>query len=1220
MLPISTVTKKILEKLIYESFYRFGEVTTSSLLDSLKLFGFFHATNAGISISIEDLKTSEDKIDVLSETHYQIAEANKKWQQGKISEIERFQSIIQSWSIATESLKNRMVDYYEAYDPVNNLFIMAFSGARGSMSQVRQLIGMRGLMSDPQGKIINLPIQTNFREGLTSIDYLISSYGARKGTVDTALKTADSGYLTRRLIYVAQGIIIRELDCQTSSGITINYLENKNFNNLLGRKVLFFDLINPSFQEKKNAKLLCGQCLDFKSLELLKKIGFRSLIVCSPLTCNSSHSVCQTCYGWDLSTTKTVDLGVAVGIIAAQSIGEPGTQLTMRTFHTGGIFTGSVLNQQRAPHSGKLLFPETLYPWFMTIRTIEGKKVFEILRQTTVLIQTWTGKIEEINFSKGSFLSFSSSRFVKKGEVLADLPTESIAEPETNIKPVYAPVEGEVIYEKLFIQNIPKNERSSLRVSMNDALIWIRTSKLITVTPETLTKFPKKFVNKKSFAHLQISVPWEGYFFHNSNEGTFSIFNVDKEFKFYYEKPFFYEKNTHYKLKFCPFAKNYQYLDSYTTIGRYNLFSKIEGTVYVIRKQEFLTKNFYYILDEENVWKVNLDDASFENLELSTTMSLKIGDFVTSTKKLTSSGLILKKDGLRFILQKAIPVFLTNGSIVKIINGEFLKKDQIIANLLSYTQQTQDIVQGLPKIERLFEASKPENKAILAYSAGIVLPYSFNQVPIKYQWEFQEKDFLKFYKQKTDYLCEPIHLTVEAGSLKFAQKLHTPFELDTEPPEQSPKQTKLAPAENSQITTKNNALYCLSSLKTQDFCIFSSIERNENTYQQFLIDPSIWVAVPIPTISDFPSFMYKPYQPKNCITEKWSLQVRNQKRLSKDQKVLRNSQLGINQNAEYKAEYKFPELRLSGRKKRKRWYESYFPFITTENFAFVHYDFCSGKEQGALDIQDLEGYATMRNEWLIRLKDYKPYYLIPYTPILDYSIPKTQEILVNISEFIQIGQPLTEGSINPHELLSIFYSYHSELHGIVKGCLRAITQIQLILLNSIQGIYESQNVEIDNRHLEVILRQMTSKVLIQEGGETPFIYGEQISLPIIMEVCASLKLVRETSSNRLSFESPNNLIITLPSFEPILLSSSSFSLSTESFLSSAGFQETRNVLMKAALEGNIDWFQGLKENIIIGRLIPAGISFLNYKEKLDHFYIFTKKYKIKQKKNKKQKT
>ena len=185
MLLNRTVTKKILEKLVHETFSQFGIIQCSSLLDSLKLLGFYYATNAGISINLEDLKTPDLKKDC-------IETANNE--QGEVSDTERFQRIIDSWNIATESLKNKIIDYYKNFDPTNNLYIMSFSGARGNMSQVRQLVGMRGLMSDQEGKIIDLPIQRNFREGLSSIDYIISSYGARKGIVDTALKTADSGY------------------------------------------------------------------------------------------------------------------------------------------------------------------------------------------------------------------------------------------------------------------------------------------------------------------------------------------------------------------------------------------------------------------------------------------------------------------------------------------------------------------------------------------------------------------------------------------------------------------------------------------------------------------------------------------------------------------------------------------------------------------------------------------------------------------------------------------------------------------------------------------------------------------------------------------------------------------------------------------------------------------------------------------------------------------
>ena len=238
MLTTKTVTKNILETIVHETFSKFGAVSSSSLLDSLKLLGFSYATNAGISINIEDLKTPDVKRKFIQTANDEIDFISEQWQQGFVSDTERFQSIIDSWNVATESLKNRIVDYYQTFDPANNLYIMAFSGARGNMSQVRQLVGLRGLMSDQEGRIIDLPIQANFREGLSSIDYIISSYGARKGIVDTALKTADSGYLTRRLIYVAQDLIIRENDCNTKQGVIILLNKNTNVKNIIGRTLI----------------------------------------------------------------------------------------------------------------------------------------------------------------------------------------------------------------------------------------------------------------------------------------------------------------------------------------------------------------------------------------------------------------------------------------------------------------------------------------------------------------------------------------------------------------------------------------------------------------------------------------------------------------------------------------------------------------------------------------------------------------------------------------------------------------------------------------------------------------------------------------------------------------------------------------------------------------------------------------------------------------------
>jgi DNA-directed RNA polymerase subunit beta' len=401
-------TKKVLENLVHETFTQFGNLSSSSLLDSLKLLGFYYATNAGISINIEDLKTPDAKKQYLKNANSEIQHVSKQWEQGFISDSERFQSIIDIWNLVTESLKNRIIDYYQNFDPANNLYIMAFSGARGNMSQVRQLVGMRGLMSDQEGKIIDLPIQTNFREGLSSIDYIISSYGARKGIVDTALKTADSGYLTRRLIYIAQDLVIRELNCQSKDGVIILLNKNSDIKSLICRTI-----ISTKVKNARTDFSYSNYSLDKKLLTKFQKEVPLTLNIRASLTCKSLGSICQNCYGWDLAKEKPISLGEAVGIIAAQSIGEPGTQLTMRTFHTGGIFTGENTKQILAPFSGKLIFPTGLKK--RNYRTNHGINVLKLQEEGYVTLINWEGIETEIFLTIGSYLYISTSSILKKG-------------------------------------------------------------------------------------------------------------------------------------------------------------------------------------------------------------------------------------------------------------------------------------------------------------------------------------------------------------------------------------------------------------------------------------------------------------------------------------------------------------------------------------------------------------------------------------------------------------------------------------------------------------------------------------------------------------------------------------------------------------------------------------------------------------------------------------
>ena len=279
------INKKQLKQLLAWSFTQYNSMQACSLADELKYLGFKYASQAGISISIEDLRVPFVKNQMLDNAHQEILNAEKICLKGKITDVERFQKIIDTWSITSESLKDEVVSYFKSYDPLNSVYIMAFSGARGNLSQVRQLVGMRGLMSDPSGEILQLPIKKNFREGLTITDYLMSGYGARKGIVDTALKTANSGYLTRRLIDVAQDIIIRERDCKTHHSCLVS--DFKNNDQVLGRflsKPVYHPVTNELVAEAET-QLTPALVSNFKT------ISIQNFYIRSPLTCSLYRSI-----------------------------------------------------------------------------------------------------------------------------------------------------------------------------------------------------------------------------------------------------------------------------------------------------------------------------------------------------------------------------------------------------------------------------------------------------------------------------------------------------------------------------------------------------------------------------------------------------------------------------------------------------------------------------------------------------------------------------------------------------------------------------------------------------------------------------------------------------------------------------------------------------------------------------------------------------------------
>ncbi len=326
------MNKSEIGRLVEDVCNRYSLSEVPPILDGLKHAGFHYATKSGLTVSVYDATVPPAKTDILAAADEKVAAIDEDYEMGLMSDDERHRQVVEVWNEANEEVGQAMADNFDHYNPI---YMMAFSGARGNIKQIRQLAGMRGLMSDPKGELIDTPIRANFREGLSVLEYFISTHGARKGLADTALRTADSGYLTRRLVDVAQDVIIREIDCGTTDGVPYPLLNEKGDldENLIGRCLL---------EDAKGADGTVILAADnyissMDELAAMRDAGIEEVVIRTIMTCHAEHGVCQKCYGWDLATSRPVNIGTAVGIIAAQSIGEPGTQLTMRTFHSGGV-------------------------------------------------------------------------------------------------------------------------------------------------------------------------------------------------------------------------------------------------------------------------------------------------------------------------------------------------------------------------------------------------------------------------------------------------------------------------------------------------------------------------------------------------------------------------------------------------------------------------------------------------------------------------------------------------------------------------------------------------------------------------------------------------------------------------------------------------------------------------------------------------------------------
>ncbi len=413
-------SKKQLSDIILKTYQLAGQQGTVETLDRLKTLGFTEATKAGISIGIFDMIIPGEKKVQLEMAYKQIGDVEKQRRRGIITDGERYNKIIDIWTHAGDEISNvlfRTLEHNEGRKEVNPVYMAVDSGARGNRQQLKQLAGMRGLMAKPSGEIIEQPITSNFREGLSVLEYFISTHGARKGLADTALKTADSGYLTHKLVDAAQNVIITDDDCGTVNGIVVKSIyegdeEVVDLSTRISGRVSCESVVDPV---TKQTLIKTGDLIDELPAAAVVKLGVEQLKIRSVLTCESLRGVCSKCYGRNLATGKIVKLGEAVGIIAAQSIGEPGTQLTMRTFHVGGTATQTFKQPIiKVKNDGEVRFHD-----FRSVQSLEGSHIV-LTKNGAVTINAKDGReLERYNMIIGSVISFGEGAQVKKGDTLA---------------------------------------------------------------------------------------------------------------------------------------------------------------------------------------------------------------------------------------------------------------------------------------------------------------------------------------------------------------------------------------------------------------------------------------------------------------------------------------------------------------------------------------------------------------------------------------------------------------------------------------------------------------------------------------------------------------------------------------------------------------------------------------------------------------------------------
>ena len=1219
------IDKKELKKLMSWAFSNYGTGRSSYMADKLKELGFHYATKAGISLSVEDLKVPPTKTDLLNKTNQEIKFTEQKYYRGEITTVERFQKVIDTWNIASEALKDEVIKYFKETDPLNPIYMMAFSGARGNISQVRQLVGMRGLMSDPQGQIIDLPIKSNFREGLTTTEYIISSYGARKGLVDTALRTADSGYLTRRLVDVAQDIIIREIDCGTNRGILLKGMVSKNKvlipleRRLLGR-VLFETLYAP---ETANVIAHVNQDLDYDISVQITELGIKSVIVRSPLTCESSRSVCQFCYGWNLAHGSLVDLGEAIGIIAAQSIGEPGTQLTMRTFHTGGVFTGEVAEQIKAPFDGILRLPKSIRS--RLIRTKHGEEAVVLEETLQLNLYNNLSVKSRLELKQGTILFLSDNEEFKKDQVMAEVSSRGNVITERATKDLSSEISGQVYFADLSMEEKLDRQGNKTLTTAQGGLLWILEGDVYSIpsSAEILFEDGDEVQENEQLAFTKVISDYGGIVrlnkFDNitSNEIqiiTASIFlnnalvkpvedAVNSEFRYFLE----FNNTNKFLLQCSPGNKisSFQILGelvntTYSTLtGGIVKYSNLEcfdndpnsiystsikkGRVFwiaeetheinkdisllyveegdIINAGDEIIKDIYafnggyvQIIQEYGIVReviikpfVSLIPADSTSPTFKDLVILEPGEEIQTGKnaeqRVCIENIIIKSD--HYLLIRPVTEYLIEEQ------DHFL--DQIIVNDLDTSFKLGITRKLLYKDGEKIKSLRP----IDLFKTYLILEGDSNFAHLSADVEFIAVSNSNFCKLQIVVL-ETLAIKEDAFGDINKDLTITTFSVSNN--EKISAGTCVA---ETKLLCRSTGIVRTISINPSGSSkkLLICTEQHEKSISLNGLTPQVTLGDLVRYGDQIADTILASNSGKIIYLDKTKLIIRlGCPYLISSGAILQINNLDLVQRGDILAILVFERSKtgdivqglprieeiLEARKPKEPCKLAQRPGIIK-----LHYD---QDDYNAIKIIETNDFST------------------------DYLISPMQKLIVSNGEKISLGGFLTDGAPNPHEMLHIFFTFYKSIVNLFDAARYSLQKVQLYLLNEVQNVYQSQNVDISDKHIEVIVRQMTSKVRVEDGGDTTLLPGELVELQQIDNINEAMTLTKGMPAT----------------YSPILLGITKSSLNTVSFISDASFQETTRVLTEAAIEGKADWLRGLKENVIIGRLIPAGTGFNAY--------------------------